>query len=82
MKVKYADDGAELVKVDFDAISKTGVKIIGDNFVSIKNGLVRHDSKKLAEAVIDLVAETVLARDKKRIIDYYYVKDRLKKTMK
>lgn len=82
LKMKYADDGAELVKVDSDAISKTGVKIIGDNFVSIKNGLVRHDSKKLAEAVIDLVAETVLARDKKRIIDYYYVKDRLKKTMK
>jgi hypothetical protein len=29
--------------------------------------------------VIDLVAEKVLARDRKRMIDYYYVRDRLKK---
>ena len=79
LKKKYVDEGAELVKVDTDAINKADIKIIGGEFVSIKNGLVRHDPKRLAEAVIELVAEAVLVKDKKRIIDYYYVKDRLRK---
>ncbi|MCX7923651.1 MAG: YvcK family protein [Clostridia bacterium] len=76
---KYMDDGAEVVKVDYDLIENAGIKILGGNFISVNNNLIRHDSKKLAESVIDLVAELVLAKDKKRIIDYYYVKDRLKK---
>ncbi len=76
---RYRDDGAEIVKVDYDNIMKTGVEIIGGDFLGISNNLVRHDPEKLAVAIISLVAEKVLARDRKRIIDYYYVKDRLKK---
>lgn len=79
LKKKYADDGAVAVKVDSLDIEKSGIEIIGSDFVSIKNGLVRHDAKKLAESIIDLVAEAVLAKDKKRVIDYYYIKDRLRK---
>lgn len=79
LKKKYKYDGAETVRVDSDLIERAGIKIIGGNFVKVSNNLVRHDSKKLAEAAIDLVAETILVKDKKRVIDYYYVKDRLKK---
>jgi uncharacterized cofD-like protein len=79
LKQKYQEDGAETVKVDFELLAKVGIKVVGGNFASVKNSYIRHDPGKLAEAVIDLVAEEVLSRDKKRIIDYYYVKDRLKK---
>jgi uncharacterized cofD-like protein len=79
LKEKYMNDGAELVRIDYDLIQKAGIILLGGDIVNINNNLVRHDTKKLAEAIIDLVAETVLAKDKKRIIDYYYVKDRLKK---
>ena len=79
LKVKYKIEGAELVRVDQDQISKEGIKVIESELVSIKNNFIRHNSKKLAEIVIELVANTVLAKDKKRSIDYYYIKDRLKR---
>lgn len=79
LKVIYTIDGAETVLIDYEEIKKANVQLIEDDFVSVRNNLVRHDHKKLAEAIIDLVAEEVLAKDKKRIIDYYYVKDRLRK---
>jgi uncharacterized cofD-like protein len=81
LKVKYESDKAEGVRVDFNAIIKEGIEIIEGDFVSTKNNYLRHDEEKIAIAVIDLVAETVLAKDKKRIIDYYYVKDRLRKIL-
>jgi uncharacterized cofD-like protein len=79
LKKKYADDGAETVRVDYELIEKEGIKVIAGEFTSVRGSYVRHDSIKIAEAIIDLVAKDVLARDKKRIIDYYYAKDRLSK---
>ncbi|HEX3030510.1 MAG TPA: gluconeogenesis factor YvcK family protein [Clostridia bacterium] len=79
LKKNYAGEGAEIVRVDADEINKAGIKLIDGDFVNIQNNLVRHNSTKLAEVIIDLVAETVLVRDKKRVIDYYYIKDRLRK---
>jgi len=78
LKKNYLDEGAELVKVDYAKIRKAGVNIIQGDFVSIRNNLVRHDANKLARVIIDLVADKVLAKDKKRTLDYYYIKDRLK----
>ncbi|HHW49414.1 MAG TPA: YvcK family protein [Clostridiaceae bacterium] len=79
LKKKYMDDGAETVKVDRDRISKAGIKIVSGEYAKITNNYVRHDPEKLAATIVDIVAERVLARDKKRIIDYYYIKDRLRK---
>lgn len=79
LKNRYREESAETVRIDIEGLNKRGIKVIGGDFVSIRNNLVRHNPKKLAQALIELVAENVLATDKKRIIDYYYVKDRLKK---
>lgn len=81
LKEIYLLDGAETVSIDYELLKKVGIQLIENDFVSIRNNLIRHDHKKLAESIIDLVAEEVLAKDKKRIIDYYYVKDRLKKNI-
>ena len=80
LEERYRQDGAELVRLSEDKLSDMNIKIIGSDLVGVVNNLIRHDEKKLAEAVIDLLVEKVLAKDKKRIIDYYYVKDRLKRT--
>jgi len=82
MKKKYLEDGAEPVRLDADKVNDAGIKIISGDFVSIKDSYLRHDPNKLASAVIDIVAETVLAKDKKRVIDYYYVKDRIRKSVR
>jgi len=79
LKEKYKTEGAELVKSVGEQLLKEGIKVIEGELVSIKNNFVRHNSKKLAEIIIELVANTVLAKDKKRSIDYYYIKDRLKR---
>jgi hypothetical protein len=63
-----------------DLINDSRIEIVTGNFISLKSNLIRHDHYKLAEVIMDIVAEKVLAKDKKRIIDYYYVKDRIRKS--
>lgn len=79
LRERYKNDGAEQVRIDRERIEAAGIRLIEGGFQAIRNGFVRHDHDKLAETIIDLVADNILARDRKRIIDYYYIKDRLKK---
>lgn len=80
LKERYLKDGAELVKVDYDAVEKMGIELITGDFKAIfNNNYIRHDSNKLAKKIIELVSELVLSRDKERILDYYYSKDRINK---
>ncbi|MCX7749225.1 MAG: YvcK family protein [Clostridia bacterium] len=79
LEAKYMEDGASKVRVDIERIQAAGVKMIQGNFVSLNHNFVRHSPEKLAEAVMNLIAEAVLSKDKKRVLDYFYVKDRLKK---
>jgi len=79
LKKRYREDGAELVAIDSEIIERNGIKVISGDFASVSNNLIRHNPKKLAETIIEFVAEEILAKDRKRIIDYYYVKDRLKR---
>lgn len=80
LEIRYREDGAETVPIDDDKLEAAGIKLLQGDYVQIRNGFVRHDPEKLAETIIDLVAENILVKDKKRIIDYYYVKDRLRKS--
>lgn len=82
LREKYLLDGAEPVRIDAELVNGDGIKLLQGDFVSIKNSFIRHNHHKLADTVINLVAETILVEDKKRIIDYYYVKDRLRKSAK
>jgi len=79
LKVRYLKDGAELVRVDTEIVGKMGIEIVTGDLKAINNNLVRHDSNKLAKKIIELVSELVLARDKGRILDYYYTNDRINK---
>ncbi|MDF2987713.1 MAG: hypothetical protein K0R50_3223 [Eubacterium sp.] len=79
LRDRYKKDGAELVKVDADIVGKMGIEIITGDFKAINNNYVRHDSNKLAKKIIELVSELVLSKDKERILDYYYSRDRINK---
>lgn len=80
LEKKYRDDGAEKVRIDYNLLKSSGVKVVEGDYVSVKDSFIRHDSNKLAYTIVDIVAETVLIKDKNRIIDYYYVKDKLRKS--
>ncbi len=76
---RYKLDGAELVRVDADVVARMGIELITGDFKAVNNNYVRHDSNKLAKKIIELVSELVLSRDKERILDYYYSRDRINK---
>ncbi len=82
LKEKYAQDGAELVELDREVINSLGIKIVGENLVKIKNGLVKHDSAKLAEVLVDTIMEKKLLYDKKKIIEYMYLSQRIKERVR
>lgn len=50
----YQEDGADQVMIDLSKIKRMGVRLLEKDFVKISNDLVRHDSDKLAEAIIDI----------------------------
>lgn len=79
LKERYKQDGAELVRVDADVVARMGIEMITGDFKAVTNNYVRHDSNKLAKKIMELVSELVLSRDKERILDYYYSKDRINK---
>ena len=82
LKEKYQKDRAELVKLDREDINSLGVKIVGENLVKIKNELVKHDSDKLAEVLVDTIMEKKLLYDKKKIIEYMYLSQRIKERVR
>ena len=82
LKEKYQQDGAEIVKLDREDINSLGVKIVGENLVKIKNGLIKHDSDKLAEVLVDTIMEKKLLYDKKKIIEYMYLSQRIKERVR
>lgn len=79
IRQRYLDDGADQVRIDYGRITDAGIRLLEGDILSFENNLVRHEPKKLADMIIEFVAENVLAKEQGRTIDYYFVKDRLKK---
>lgn len=78
LKGKYFEKTSELVKIDEKELNKMGVEIIQGNFIKIKDGLVRHDSDKLAAILVETIMDKKLFYDKKKIVEYFYLSQRLK----
>jgi uncharacterized cofD-like protein len=77
---KYIEEGASEVVIDRDRLSLLGVDIYTDNLVYVYKNLVRHNSRKLAYMIMKLILEKKLSGDKKRLIEYYYLNERLRET--
>ncbi|MCY6483291.1 uridine diphosphate-N-acetylglucosamine-binding protein YvcK [Clostridium aestuarii] len=78
IKEKYLEKNAEQVKIDRDKIDKLNVKVIEGDFITVKNNWVRHDQDKLAQLLMKTIMEKKLLYDKKKIIEYFYLSQRLK----
>lgn len=82
LKEKYKQEGSELVKLDEEDINSLGIKVVGENLVKITNGFIKHDSDKLAEVLADTIMEKKLLYDKKKIIEYMYLSQRIKERVR
>lgn len=76
---KYETEGASPVVIDYNAVRDLNIRMVEGNFVNIENGFLRHNFNALAECIFQLINEEKLQKDKKRLLDYYYVAGKLKK---
>jgi len=75
---KYFKDGAEPVRIDRAKFRERNIKLIEEDVLKIYHDYIRHDTEKLAKILAKLSLNIPKLKDRKRIIDYYYVKSRLK----
>lgn len=75
---KYSEEASQLVHLDIDKVEELNVKVIEGDFVRVNKGLVRHNSEKLAAILIETIMEKKLLYDRKKIIEYFYLSERLK----
>ncbi|GFR34557.1 gluconeogenesis factor YvcK family protein [Thermobrachium celere] len=75
---KYKSDGQDVVENDVENIRET-IDIIFKNLVHInENGLLRHNTHVLAKTIMELIIKYVFPNDRRRVLDYYYLSERLK----
>lgn len=82
LKEKYKQENSKLVKVDEEEINSLGIKIVGEDLVKVQKGYIKHDPDKLAEVLVDTIMEKKLLFDKKKIIEYMYLSQRIKERVR
>lgn len=78
LEEKYNKEGAVLVKLDKEEIRNQGVELIVKNLIKIQNGFIKHDADYLAQILIEIIMENQLLYDKKKIIEYMYLSQRIR----
>lgn len=81
LEEKYDKDTSKPVKIDENTLTTKGIKLIKGDFVAIENNLIRHNADKLSKVIINLIADKILVKDKKRALDNFFVRNKLKKTL-
>lgn len=74
---KYKNDGQDMVEIDIANIP-SGVEVIQEDLVYIKDNLLRHDTYKLADTIMKLILRHGLHKNRRKIFDYYYLSERIK----
>lgn len=75
---KYSNKTSTPVKIDEKEIRKMNIKIVKSNLVKVKKGLIRHNTEKLAATLIETIMDKQLFYDRKKIIEYFYLSEKLK----
>lgn len=58
IKLRYLEEKAQPVIVDVDELQNLGLEVIQDQIVSFKNQVIRHDTKKVAKILYQLVTNS------------------------
>lgn len=74
---KYKKDGQDLVEIDRENIP-SDIDIYSEDLVQIKNDLLRHDTKKLAAIIMQLILKNVFPMSKRKYLDYYYLSNKIR----
>ena len=78
LEEKYLKDNSSIVSINEEEVTKLGIKVIKSDFIKVKKGYVRHDADKLAAILLETIMKKKLFYDKKKIVEYFYLSQRLK----
>ena len=78
LKEKYIKENSIQVKADKKKIHDMNVELVLGDLVRVDNGFVKHDTDKLAGLIINTIMEKKLLYERKKIIEYMYLSQRLK----
>ncbi|MGG7178216.1 gluconeogenesis factor YvcK family protein [Clostridium paraputrificum] len=79
---RYIEEGSEMVDLDKNIVKELGVDLVAENIIKVKKGFIKHDSERLAEVLVDTIMEKKLLYDRKKIIEYMYLSQRIKEREK
>ena len=82
LKEKYNKEGAKIVELDEENIKNQGVDLIVGNLIKMESGFIKHDADYLAQILVETIMEKHLLYDKKKIIEYMYLSQRIKQREK
>jgi uncharacterized cofD-like protein len=78
LKEKYGNMGQTEVLVDRENLSKYSFELVLGDFLLAREDSVRHDAEKLSRVLMDTILRKSLIYDKKRILEYVLLSDKLK----
>lgn len=78
LKEKYALEESEVVELDLDVLQKMGLEVVKGDLTKVKNNYVRHDAEYLAQLLLETIMEKKLLYDRKKILEYIYLSQRIK----
>lgn len=82
IKERYLQKNAKPVLVNEKKIMDMNVNVVEGDFITVKNGFVRHDPDKLARFLMEIIMDKKLLYDRKKILEYFYLSRRLKENKK
>lgn len=78
LKEKYKQEDSVQVKVDRKQIHDMNVELVLSNLVKVEHSFVKHNADKLASVIINTIMEKKLLYERKKIIEYMYLSQRIK----
>lgn len=75
---KYKLKTSNMVRCDDEELKDMNINIVKGDFIKVKKGLIRHDTEKLASILIETIMDKQLFYDRKKILEYFYLSERLK----
>ena len=82
VKAKYLEDDSQLVELDIKELKSLGVEAIEATLAKTDKAYVKHDTEYLSEVLVDTIMEKKLLYDRKKIIEYMYLSQRIKEKEK
>lgn len=76
MKEKYKSKHSDVVSIDRENLKD--IEIVERNIARTRKGTVKHDPDYLAQVLVETIMEKKLLYDRKKIIEYMYLSQRIK----